>query len=169
MEISRKLHGNEYLPATSINAIDHSKEMRAIREEFGTRYFDRKEAVAAAADLWNMPCNEFGVITERSEPLIIHSGDRYSVEITPSASPSGQYLIGVDTQTPISGFCYAPSVFVSLGYQSKQDANLAGIYEAGGYLYQRLKNPCSCSSESYAKGLEDLLKELQQATQPTLF
>ena len=118
MEIDRKLSGNEYLPPTTIRAIDHSKEMNAIRQEYGSRYFSEKGAVQSAADLWGFKCNEFGVIADKAAPIEIRASDRYTVKMDLSESSKGHYLIGVDTHTPISGFSYAPSVFVSLGYPS---------------------------------------------------
>lgn len=169
MEITRKLLGNDYLPSISINALDYSKEMNAIRQTYGPRYFDSVEAIQAASNLWGIKCNEFGIAAERAEPFVIKTADRYLVEITPSDSPNGKHLIGVNTQTPISGFSYAPSVFSSLGYPSIEDTRIAGIYEAGSYLEHRLKHPCSCSSQSYRDGMEKLLRKLEEATQPSLF
>ena len=92
--------------------------MNAIRQEYGSRYFSEKGAVQSAADLWGFKCNEFGVIADKAAPIEIRASDRYTVKMDLSESSKGHYLIGVDTHTPISGFSYAPSVFVSLGYPS---------------------------------------------------
>jgi hypothetical protein len=143
--------------------------MNTIRQEYGFRYWSHSEAVQKAADLWGFNCNEFGIIPESKDQLVIKGSDRYEVEIDLSESTKGHYLIGMSTQTPISGFSYAPSVFMRLGYPSAHDARMAGIYEAGAYLTQRLQNQCSCTSRAYQAGLENLLQQLQQASQPTLF
>jgi hypothetical protein len=169
LEINRKLPGSEYLPETTIQAIDYSNEMNAIKQEYGPRYWSHAEAIQKAADLWGFNCNEFGVVPEPKDQLIVKGSERYEVQVDLSESTKGHYLIGMSTQTPISGFSYAPSVFMRLGYPSAQDTRLAGIYEAGAYLTQRLQNPCSCSSRAYQAGLENLLQQLQQASQPTLF
>ena len=118
MEISRKLPETEYLPNTTIQAIDYSNEMNAIRQEYNPRYCSHAEAIQKAADLWGFNCNEFGVVSEPKDQLIVKGSERYEVEVELSESTKGHYLIGMSTQTPISGFSYAPSVFMRLGYPS---------------------------------------------------
>jgi hypothetical protein len=56
--------------------------MNAIKQEYGPRYWSHAEAIQKAADLWGFNCNEFGVVPEPKDQLIVKGSERYEVELT---------------------------------------------------------------------------------------
>lgn len=169
MEITLPLPGNDYLPTITVQIYDNSEGLRAIRQWYGPTYWKSPNAIQEASKLWGIKCNEHGVIPRYSQRVEIAGKGNCGVEIKIAETLNGKSLIGVDAQTSMAGFSYAPSVFAPIGYQSIEDARLAGIYKAGSYLSARLRDGSYESGKTSLQNIEQLLRKLEEETQPKFF
>lgn len=140
----------------NLSIVNFSKELEAIKQEFGSRYYCEDKAVQKAADFWGAPSNKHGVFLNcRAE--IICEVKRCKGEFEYVSTSKGYWLIGVSAQTSISGFGYAPSVWSHYGFKSYHDARLAAVIELHDFFNQK----SGISSQSQKNEIQKILTILQ--------
>jgi len=150
------------------DVIDFRQPLAEIRQRYGSRYFLNPKATGEAAALWGFACNDAGVVMER-EIETIFQFKQYSAQVHFARSPKKHYLIGLSARTPISGMSFAPSVWHGIGYHSEEGARLAGIERLHGFFLFEYERKDSSTSAVNRRNLEQVLRLLEDARQPSLF
>jgi len=148
--------------------IDYREPLAEIRQRYGSRYFLNPKATAEAGALWGFPCSHAGVILERETETLVDF-NRYLAQVHLARSAKDRYLIGLSAGTPISGISFAPNVWHGIGYPSSATARDAGIERLRGFFRAELERKDSSTSDANRRNLEQVLRLLENARQPTLF
>lgn len=146
----------------NIEVVDMSAPLKAIKEEFGSRYYLEKKAIEKAAILWGACSNESGVFLYLKEETLLRAGKCEGLFRYIQTS-KGYWLIGVSAQTTGSGFGYAPSVWDKYGFKSYHDARLAAVTELQRFFQQKIRASSSRNAE-----FENALSALKTEETPQL-
>jgi len=150
------------MTTTQIRLVDFQKELTAIKEQFGKRYFADKVAVQKAAKIWGITCNDHGVALQ-IETEILYDKNGFLAKIYYAQSEKGYWNIGLDHATPISGGGYAPSVWDTVGFYSKEDARLFGVSKLQDSFARALNGDCPKKAE-----LLNVIQHLKSERTPQL-
>jgi len=132
--------------ADSPYIVDKTKQLDAIKREYGPRYFCEVEAIAKAATLWGAACNDCGVIENASEIIEVEH-KRYRAEVRLYGTAKGYWFMGLNLTTSQSGFGTPPSVWEPYAFTDDMHARRWAL----DYLIQRLTSSSECSKPDPAK------------------
>jgi len=153
--------------ASNKHIIDKSKEIKALKQKYGERYFTDSQAIQEAAKLWGFSCNAHGVITDYTEEQLVKVGG-CEAKFYYATNDKGHVLVGLNFMTAICGSTFAPSVFDTVGFADYHQARLYAIEKAKAYFLQAAKSENSCSSESNKRNAFKAAEQLKSQHNPQL-
>lgn len=144
--------------------IDNAEGLEAIKRKFGKEYYRTAKAHYAAAQLWDIECNEHGVASARKEIALLPKGS-YRAEISLARTNQGAYLIGLNASTTTGGFGYAPSVWNRYGYLDELSARRSGIEKLMAYF---TKHGEKSNSEIIKANIRRVISTLEEHKTPQM-
>lgn len=96
--------------------------MDSLRAKYGKDFRRSIEALTALQDLWGFQTNDCGVVVEDVREDVLAERGSVSASVSLVESSKGYWIYGVSIMTSISGMGYAPSVYGTTGYHSRESA-----------------------------------------------
>lgn len=143
--------------------IDHSEEIRSIKNQFGDRYYFEPSCTRQLGELWGVESNEHGAITHHTKEVFAEIGNYYHASMVYVETSKGYFLAGTDFGTSVSGGGNWPSVYDNIGYLSYQDARTAAIHYLIERFQREVESPNSCGGKSHLERCRQMVEKLEAA------
>lgn len=152
-----------------VEIIDHSKELDAIKKEFGEHFYRDDKATLKAAELWGAPTNGISGVFKQVTTEAIDNLKRCSAEIHFANTYKGYWLTGLSVSTGLCGYGHYPNVWQTKGYTSYEDARLAEILTLCEFFKSSLNDPIASISHKAEISRALTILEAEKTPQLNLF
>jgi len=147
--------------------IDKTKEIQTIKSKYGAKYFFNVVAHQEASELWGVPCNEHGIVTETNDEVVATVGG-CEATIRLAETPEGHWLMGLGMRSAYSGYGYAPTVWSETAFASYAEARRFAIGKFIGFFNKVATASDSCNSEQNKQNAIKIVQKLKSHQTPQL-
>lgn len=148
----------------NISYVDLSEKLNPILSKKRTTYNKECHRLCneEASKVWQIPCNEYGVILDGLE--VIEYGTKYNckAEIILIEGGNKLWMYAVSVMLPNQGFGSLPSIFSTRGYKNRYDVIKMGIAELAYFFKNVIKRDGYKSDKEASKKLLIELANSQQ-------
>ena len=145
----------------SAEVVDMSQKIESIRASYWEAYHRSKEVLAELQSVWWFQTNDCGVITEGTEKELLAEHGRVEILITLAESSKGYWLYGLSASTSVSWMGFAPSVYHTTAYHSRESAYWVAKSELIRWLERESRSVNSCDSQSNRDNVRLCLEDLK--------
>ena len=113
--------------------VDLRADLHAIKQKYGAKFYMDRKATREAAALWDIHCNENGVLDRASQTVRVdHRG--YSATIELYETGEGYWLVSMSFNAPDEGFGIPASVWDCIAFKDECAARRHAV--------ERILNSC---------------------------
>lgn len=150
-----------------ISIIDKSKEIQAVKNKYGPKFYHNPDALKAAADIWGIEHNDHGVALNRQkETLVEFNSCKATVSLVQTAN--NHWLMGLSVESAYNGFGYAPSIWDVTGFVTYWDARLCAVEKSIAFFKKVTLSSDSCNSDQNRYNASKAMVMLQGERTPQI-
>ena len=147
--------------------IDKTKEIEAIRLKYGIKYYFNLEAHQEAAAVWEISCNDHGIVTETKDEVVAKVGG-CEATMRLAETPKGYWLMGLGMRSAYSGYGYAPTVWSETAFATYVEARHFAIGKFIKFFSDVAQSSDSCNGEQNKQNARRVVEKLKSEQTPQL-